>query len=57
LRAGDLAKFKMFKDLDAAAAIVDLMGEARIRFAAETYPGKFLGLFRKGWGCFTSRKA
>jgi hypothetical protein len=57
LRTGELAEPKMFKDLDSAAAIVDLMGEASICSAAETYPGKFLGLFRKGWGRFTSRRA
>jgi hypothetical protein len=57
LRAGELAEPKMFKDLDSAAAIVDLNGEAGICSAAETYPGKFLGLFRKGWGRFARRRA
>jgi len=56
LRAGELAEPKMFKDLDSAAAIVDLKGEAGIRSAAETYPGKFLGLFWKGWGRFARRR-
>ena len=36
--------------------IVDLNGEAGIRSAAEMYPGKFLGLFRKGWGRFAHRR-
>lgn len=57
LRTGELAEPKMFKDLDSAAAIVDLMGEVEIGSAAEAYPGKFLRLFRKGWGRFDRLRA
>lgn len=56
LRSGALADFKMIKDLDAARIIVEFMGERKIWNAAETLPGKFLGIFRKGWRCFQDRR-
>ena len=56
LRSGDLAEYKMIKDLEAAEAVLDTLGEPEILDAARTYPGKFLGYFRKGWDRLMSRR-
>ena len=56
LRTGEMSELKMLKDLDSAAPVIDLIGEKGIRSAAEAYPGKFLGLFRKGWDMFARRR-
>ncbi len=55
LRSGEQSELKMMKDLDGARIIVDFLGREEVIQAAQSYKGKFLRLFQKGWKIFQSR--
>lgn len=55
LRSGDQSKLKMMKDLDGARIIVNFLRQEEVIRAAQSYKGKFLRLFQKGWKIFQSR--
>jgi len=55
LRSGEQSELKMMKDLDGARIIVNFLGREEVIQAAQSYKGKFLRLFQKGWKIFQSR--